>query len=677
MHLFVKSIRCPLALCMSLLFLSNLPGAENWPTRGYDPGRCGATPEPLCSDLYILWQRDMSLDLEDLPPDTDQDPDTATLDEEMPIRQLAFALAGPSTPEGDSWEQMMPTIVQDKTIIFVSTKDGLVTALDADTGSPKWEFPCGAPVRFAPALNNSGSVIVAGEDGMVHCISIEEGVSIWQFDTADAVRRAKGPAHDASALPMCGGPVITGGQLFFAAGGWPFAGIYFFVLDLLDMNPGGPSHRLVELTNSKHKGYLAASENKIFIPQGPSPPLVFDRLERKFESLHYEAFDVDGVKIAVKDDWLIQGDHLIYRPTDRVMHINSRHSVITDTHLYFSKNNRLLATRLVQHSDATSPDQEDSQQAHIEFLWQVFRKQISSLFTEAELAQWQAGPVKVEMKAAGRLFGITGNALFAVDIPEEEKAPTVSWGKVLDDGEIPISLIAADDKLIVTTAGDRIIVFSCIGAVFPEGQATDREAPLEDRPVGWDEITEVGPNLTELAEDNSGNKLSLLQLPPDALAETLHPTTSAFEDQSNASPEYPNLTFPNEGTNDWPLYDPTLVDPYPTTPSNPGGGGSGGGGSGGGGSGGGGIGYIPGSGGGGGGGSGGVGSGGVGSGGGSGGGGSEGGGTGGGGGGAPPPPPTSPALPPVVPEPLTLLLLAVGILCLLSMRQRRNLRLSD
>jgi len=215
MHLIVKSISCLFALCLSLLFLSSLPGAEDWPTRGYDPGRTGATPEPLCRDLYILWQREMSPNLEHLAPDNDHDQNTTLPNQEMAPRQLAFALARPGAPEADTWKQIMPTIVQNKTVLFVSTKDGLVTALDADTGSLKWEYPCGAPVRFAPAANDSNSVIVAGEDGVVHCISIEEGVAIWQFNTADAVRRAKGPAHDASALPMGGGPVVIDGQLFF------------------------------------------------------------------------------------------------------------------------------------------------------------------------------------------------------------------------------------------------------------------------------------------------------------------------------------------------------------------------------------------------------------------------------------------------------------------------------
>ena len=77
-----------------------------------------------------------------------------------------------------------PAVMQNRLVVF-GNQNGLVEALDLNTGKRKWTFQTGGPVFSSPATA-SGLVVLGSADGYVYALS-ESGKLRWKFKTQAAV----------------------------------------------------------------------------------------------------------------------------------------------------------------------------------------------------------------------------------------------------------------------------------------------------------------------------------------------------------------------------------------------------------------------------------------------------------------------------------------------------------
>ena len=115
-------------------------------------------------------------------------------------------------------------------LLFGSSADGIVRALNADTGREKWTFFTNAPVRFAPAVWK-GRAFVAGDDGFLYCLNTNDGSLRWKHRGGPVTSMVLGNDRMISRWPARGGPVVENGIVYYAAGIWPSEGIFIHAVD--------------------------------------------------------------------------------------------------------------------------------------------------------------------------------------------------------------------------------------------------------------------------------------------------------------------------------------------------------------------------------------------------------------------------------------------------------------
>lgn len=87
----------------------------------------------------------------------------------------------------------------------------------------------GGPIRHEPAFWGN-RVFVGSDDGYLYCFD-KSGEELWRFRGGPTNRKALGAGRLISAWPISGGPVTREGRVFFAAGIWPFMGVFVYALD--------------------------------------------------------------------------------------------------------------------------------------------------------------------------------------------------------------------------------------------------------------------------------------------------------------------------------------------------------------------------------------------------------------------------------------------------------------
>jgi len=258
--------------CIILFSLTSLGGstiAEDWKTYRGDASRSGYTDETIPNGLTLRW---------------------VYRSEQVPR---------PAWPTSDriDFDLVFQPIIMGDLVLFGSSVDDQVRAIDAKTGEIRWKFYTGAPIRFAPS-GWEDRVFVASDDGWLYALSLKDGSVIWKHRGGPSDEKVLGNERIVSKWPARGGPVVLDDTVYFSAGIWPSDGVYLHALEAktgkviwsnsetgkIFMNQ---PHGGAEATSGvSAQGYLIANEGQLLVPTGRAVPAAFDRSNGKLQ--YYE-----------------------------------------------------------------------------------------------------------------------------------------------------------------------------------------------------------------------------------------------------------------------------------------------------------------------------------------------------------------------------------------------------
>jgi len=230
---------------------------EDWPMWRADSGRTARTNETLAQELSVRWVRH-------LPP------------LRPAYRHHRLRFDGGYEP-----------IIADGRLFLASSLNDSVSAYHASTGKVLWRFYTNGPVRFAPVVAD-GRLYFGCDDGNLYCLNATDGEEFWRFRAVPSPRTLLGNRRIISVWPIRGGPVLAGDTLYFAAGVWPFEGVFVYALDfktgkvkwLNDRTGhfyGIQPHNARAIGGLTPQGYLLVNGDELIVPCSAARPARFDR----------------------------------------------------------------------------------------------------------------------------------------------------------------------------------------------------------------------------------------------------------------------------------------------------------------------------------------------------------------------------------------------------------------
>ncbi|MHC4351947.1 MAG: outer membrane protein assembly factor BamB family protein [Planctomycetota bacterium] len=267
----------------------------DWPQYRSDATRSGYTSESLPGELSVKWVRHAR-----------HAPERAWVGRSLARSRMKF-----------DWAYSV--VVADGACYFGSSADHKIYAVDAATGRQKWSFFTGGPVRLAPAVWQD-KVFAASDDGYLYCLAARDGTLLWKLRAGPDDDLVLGNGRMVSRWVARGGPAVRDGVVYFGAGIWPADGACIYAVDaqsgkILWCNDDAaaleidqPHMGAYSRAGVAAQGYLAVTNDKVFVMTGRSVPTAFDRKTGRFLYFHLSRYGgktpwgVGGGDVAATDE---------------------------------------------------------------------------------------------------------------------------------------------------------------------------------------------------------------------------------------------------------------------------------------------------------------------------------------------------------------------------------------
>ena len=436
-----------LAVFQALLCFQGVALAADWPAWRYDAGRTSCSPAGLPRDLHLQWTRQYPR-LRPAWPDA---------------KRLRFDLG------------YQPVVCAGMVIVGSSREDSVV-ALDLATGAERWRFLTGGPVRFAPFCWRK-RVYAGSDDGYLYCLDVASGRLLWKYAGApDAGRKVIGNSRLISTWPVRGGPVIVDGTVYFAAGVWPFMGVFVHAVDALSgkrvwTNSGTGSlfmdqpHNSPAFAGLAPQGYLAVNGDRLLVPNGRSVAACLRRSDGRLLYYHHARNSRNG------RFFLATRGKLFYNS-------QRRFRVSNGSPIGWMSARPVLGLRRLYCSVPLHRPREGETRPKAEPAW-VWH----SAEGNPEALLRGDGVPRIRIMAGKRLYATGNGEVMALEMPTgDREAMKVSWRAPLEGR--PWSMLAAGGRLLVVTLEGKIF---CYGGkkVVPREHPHVTE-PLESHGPGTD-----------------------------------------------------------------------------------------------------------------------------------------------------------------------------------------------
>ncbi len=420
-------LRLSRAVAALVLICACGASAADWPMWRCDPMRGGATAESLPTELHLQWVRE-------LPPLEPAWPDEP---------RMRFDVAYEPIAAGD--------------ILFVaSPRSDQVLALDAATGAIRWRFFAGGPIRFAPVFWRD-RLFFGCDDGHLYCINAADGALRWRFLAGPSERLVLGNTRLICTWPVRGAPVVADDTVYFAAGIWPFMGIFIYALDaetgeIVWVNDGQGA----EYTDQPHggaiafgsvapQGYLAVSGDRLIVPNGRATPAVFDRHTGAMHFFHHaENNKIGDFAVSATDELYFNSGRAYPLDTGTPSGAVGALPVHTSEAVYALDGGEIVAR--------------DPRGAQVEE-YQDSQGNARTRLALRSLWRSEQGVERIHALAGNLLLCGAGDGLSAIRLTDAEPRAEVAWREDMPDD--PASVIVAGGRLFVSTPGGQLL---CYGA---------------------------------------------------------------------------------------------------------------------------------------------------------------------------------------------------------------------
>ncbi len=479
--------------------------AADWPMYRADAARSGRVAESLPKELKACW---------------------------VYRTKVAPRPAWP-TSNRMHFDRACQPIVAGGAVVFGTSADDKVIALDLASGRMRWTFFTEGPVRFAPVAWRD-RVFVAGDDGWLYAIGLADGKLLWKRRGGPDDRKCMGNQRLISRWPVRGGPVVLDDTVYFAAGIWPSDGIYLHALDAqsgklfwINDRTGGmempqPHGGAKARSGPSPQGYLLATDKHLFVPTGRAVPAAFDRADGELAYYHLQQNHSIGGARAILAERFICNAGCLFQQDDGSMAARCGRGVLgvirdglvqstgdrlvayrwEDMEKHDRKGKRICYRGLKQYAQTKLDTQPASQRqaeqvaaklGHLKTLYETqirFKEAFPSVprQTSLEVGLAQSRP-DIE-RLGGRVspflstaYERTNEVIVAGEEPVcgtldrvnivDLKAGKSRWSHEIEGAGL--GLAVADQRLIVST--DRGYIY-CFG----KGQAGDQSVTLSSRP---------------------------------------------------------------------------------------------------------------------------------------------------------------------------------------------------
>jgi outer membrane protein assembly factor BamB len=429
-------------LILAVLLVPLESRGGDWPLWRHNAQRTAASPDALPPSLSLQWVRT-------LPRLEPAWPDQPTL----------------------QFDAAYEPVIAGRRLFVGSSHNGSVTAYDTRTGDEVWRFFTEGPVRFSP-LAWRDKLYFVSDDGCLYCLRADDGSLVWKFRGGPSDRRLLGNGRLISAWPARGAPVVVDGTIYFAAGIWPFMGIFLHALDagtgdVRWTSDGDGSlyikqpHNTDSFAGVAPQGPLVAIGEKLLVPGGRSVPACYDRSSGKmlYYQLGQNGKKGGGATVVADGELFFNGGGAFELETEKHLGAVGDLVVASDGVLFDARKLELRAL------DLQSVPTDDVAIAEIAELppaatQSTSKNPTTTKSTAPEPAPWIRELGKAEtprltalIKAGDRLYVGCEGRVMAITLPLPKKGrPNVVWESEIEG--TAASLIAADDRLFaITTEG--------------------------------------------------------------------------------------------------------------------------------------------------------------------------------------------------------------------------------
>ncbi|HUT45236.1 MAG TPA: PQQ-binding-like beta-propeller repeat protein [Sedimentisphaerales bacterium] len=281
----------PLSVFWGFLILLAVCGvgvAEDWATYRSDITRSGITSETVGPGLFLQWK---------YVPAYKPKPAWPMPSEEMPRMHN---------------DNAYHAVIADGSAYFGSCTTNKIYSIDVAAGEVRWTFFAEGPVRFTPTVND-GKVYFGSDDGYVYCLDCKDGSLVWKYRPGPSDEKIIGNGRMISLWPVRTGVLVDEEIVYFAAGVFPYEGLYICALKAGDGSViwkndtiGDRAHELEYGGISPH-GYPIASRDVLYIPSGRSMPAGFNRHTGEFLFYASPGAKRGGAWALLDNDRLISG----------------------------------------------------------------------------------------------------------------------------------------------------------------------------------------------------------------------------------------------------------------------------------------------------------------------------------------------------------------------------------
>ncbi len=238
--------------------------ADDWPTYRHDNRRSGVTSERLdVKKLSESW--------------TYTSPYAPQPAWYGPAKWDAFAgIRGLRSMR--NYDVVFHVAVAGESLYFGSSATDAVYCLDAATGNQKWSHTVDGPVRIAPTYAG-GKLYFGADDGHAYCLDAASGSPVWKFKPSEDDRVVANNGKLIPLWPCRTGVLVDAGRAYFGAGLLPWREAYLCAVDAETGSSEGPGLYSKTLSEVTVEGAMLASPARLYVPQGRSAPMVFNRAD--------------------------------------------------------------------------------------------------------------------------------------------------------------------------------------------------------------------------------------------------------------------------------------------------------------------------------------------------------------------------------------------------------------